>query len=467
MTIRVTICGAAGGEVTGSGYLVETPGATVLVDFGMFQGGGASDERNRSLGPVDPTAIDAVVLTHAHLDHTGRLPLLMKHGYRGPVYATPATLDFTRLILEDAARIQEGDAKRTNRERKAQNLPPLEPLYRGEDVEAIVERARPVEYDAPMTIADGITVRLVDAGHILGSASIEMTIDDGDTTRTIAFSGDIGRWDAPILRDPVPLDHADLVFLESTYGDRDHRSFDESAAEFQEVLKESIWAKQKILIPAFSIGRSQQVLYFIAEAIRSGLLPEFPIYLDSPMAIKATQLHRKHQDLFDEEAASLAQARQMKVDLKNLRMLMSATESRSLNEMHDACVIIAGAGMCDGGRIVHHLRHNVWRPHVSVLIVGYMAEGSRGRQLVDGSRTIEIFGDEVDVRARICTLGGFSGHAGQSELLRWVEPLAAKQPRVILTHGEDPQRTALSNVLFQSCGIEAGRPDIGATIELA
>jgi metallo-beta-lactamase family protein len=465
--ISVTICGAAGGEVTGSGYLVRTPRATVLVDFGMFQGRGAGDERNRDLGPVDPAALDAVVVTHAHLDHTGRLPLLTRGGYAGPIFATPATIDFARLILQDSGKIQEGDTRRLNQERAEQGLPPLEPIYTHDDVEALAPLGRPVAYDEPTEVAPGVSVRLVDAGHILGSASVEMTVDNAGATRTIVFSGDVGRWDAPILRDPTPLDRADLVFLESTYGDRDHRSFEATAEEFQATLKESIWQKQKILIPAFAVGRSQQILYYIAEAIREGLLPEFPIYLDSPMAIKATQLHRKHQDLFDEEAARLTQKRQLREDLRSLRMLMSAEESRALNDEQEACVIIAGAGMCDGGRIQHHLLHNLWRRHVSVLLVGYMAERSLGRRLVERDPVVEIFGKPVDVRATVRTLGGFSGHAGQSELLRWMEPLAASGPRVVLTHGEDRQRGALADALHERLGLGATRPAIGETIELS
>ncbi|MHC4991988.1 MAG: MBL fold metallo-hydrolase [Planctomycetota bacterium] len=438
--MKIFVCGACGGEVTGSGYLVETGQARVLVDFGMYQGRGATDERNADLGPVDPDRLDAIVVTHAHLDHTGRLPLLAQHGLRAPIFATPATIDFTELVLADSGR--------------------------QDDVAALRPLARPLRYEERREIAAGISVRLVDAGHILGSASVEMTVQEGDRSRTIVFSGDVGRWDAPILRDPVRLEHADLVFLESTYGDHDHRSFDATREEFGEALRDSIWNREKVLMPAFAIGRTQQILYFIAEQMRDQRVPSFPIYLDSPMAIKATELYRRHRLLFDEEASELVRKRRFEIDLRELRMIESAAESRALNSEHDPCVIIAGAGMCDGGRIVHHLKHNLWRRHVTFLAVGYMAKGSRGREIVDGARSIEIFGDRIAVRANVRTLGGFSAHAGQDELLHWLEPLVADAPLISLIHGEDPQRRALAGAIKTRFGLEADLPGRGAIIEL-
>ncbi|MEM7227207.1 MAG: MBL fold metallo-hydrolase [Planctomycetota bacterium] len=464
--MNVTVCGASGGEVTGSGYLVETDRARVLVDFGMFQGRGATDERNRDLGPVDPTRLDAVVVTHAHLDHTGRLPLLARHGLSAPIFATPATVDFTSLVLADAGRIQESDARRENREREREGRPPIEPFYTQDDVEALQPLARPVRYDTLTEIAPGVSIRFVDAGHILGSASVEMHVRDDDADRIIVFSGDIGRWDTPILRDPVLLERADLVFLESTYGDHDHPSFDESETAFTDALRESIWNREKVLIPAFAIGRTQLLLYYIAEQMREERVPSFPIYLDSPMAIKATELYRKHQHLFDEEATELARKRRFQIDLRNLRPLSSSAESRALNDEHDACVIIAGAGMCDGGRIVHHLKHNLWRKHVTFMAVGFMAQGSTGRKIVRGDETIRILGSNIRVRAKVVSLSGFSAHAGQSELLRWLDPLAATSPRVVLTHGEDEARTALAARIADMYGIQCDRPDLGDVITL-
>ena len=463
--MKITICGAAGGEVTGSSYLVESSRARTLIDCGMFQGHGAFDKRNTTVAPVDPDRLDAVVLTHAHLDHVGRLPLLVRAGYRGPIYATPASIDFTQLVLEDAGHIQVADAENENRRRERAGRDLVQPIYTPEDVVEVIKLLRPLPYDTPTAVADGMTARLVDAGHILGSASIELRVEDGPRTKTIAFSGDVGRWDAPILRDPTPLDHADLVFLESTYGDRDHRSYDDTAKEFEGILKEALWNKEKVLIPAFAIGRTQQILYFIAELLRSQRVPAAPIYLDSPMAIKATQIYQRHQDLFDQEAAALAR-RQLRIDLKNLHFVESAAESRTLNDMHEPCIIIAASGMCDGGRIVHHLKHNLWRKGVAVVCVGYMARGSLGRKIVDGAKRVRILGSTIAVRARISTLGGFSAHGGQSELLRWLEPLAAGKPHVVLTHGEDAQRHALSAKIAERFSLKTTLPELGDSIEL-
>ncbi len=466
MTITITTCGASGGEVTGSGYLVKSNKATVLVDFGMFQGKGATDERNADLGPVDPDALDAVVVTHAHLDHTGRLPLLAKHGYRGPIFATPATIDFATIILQDSGRIQESDLRRANKRRERAGEPLREPLYTADDVAALAPLAKPLRYETPAEVADGITIRFVDAGHILGSASVEMTINDAGAQRVIVFSGDVGRWDAPILRDPVLFEHADCVFLESTYGDADHPDYDRTIASFHNALEESIWQRQKVLIPAFAIGRTQEILYLMAEQIRTGLLPEFPIYLDSPMAIKATEAYRRHVDLFDEEASALAMKKQFRMDLRNLRFIETGAQSRELNDLDEASVIIAGSGMCDGGRIVHHLKHNLWKPHVTFLAVGYMTPGSLGREILDGAKEVSIDRYDVKVRATIRRLSGLSAHAGKSELLRWFEPLAADKPKLILTHGEDDARRALAVAVHEKHGLEPALPAINETLTL-
>jgi metallo-beta-lactamase family protein len=463
--MRISLCGAAG-EVTGSGYLVQTDKARVLVDFGMFQGRGATVARNRDLGPVEPSALDAVVLTHAHLDHTGRLPLLPSRGLRGPIHATPATVDFARLILEDSARLQESDAARQSRRLLRAGREPVAPLYQTADVEALDPLFSPLAYGQRREIADGIEVRLVDAGHILGSASVEMTVREGGGRRVVVFSGDVGLKGSPIVRDPAPPDHADLVFLESTYGDRDHRPRDETLREFREILERAVREGQRVLVPAFAIGRAQEVLYRIDELVHSGQLPEFPIYLDSPLAIEATRLYAKHRELFDAEAEALMHRGPFLGDLTGLKFVATAAESKALNDDWDMAVILAGSGMCDGGRIVHHLRHSLWRRNVAVLIVGYQAEGTLGRRLVQGAREVRIFGEKVVVRASIHTLGGFSAHAGQAELVEWVGHMMAGHPRVVLTHGEPPARDALKGLLSARFGVEAECPGPGGVIDL-
>ena len=418
-----------------------------------------------------PRRIDAVVLTHAHLDHCGRLPLLPQHGFRGRIHATPATCDFARLVLEDSARIQVADVERQNRRLQRQGRPLVGPLYGPAEVEAVESRFQALPYGQPREIAPGMSLRFFDAGHILGSASAEMTVQENGKERVLIFSGDLGPKDVPILRDPVPPDPPagpDLVVLESTYGDRDHRPMDATLDEFRQILKEAIASHDKVLIPSFAIGRTQQVLYYIAEFIREGQLPRFPIYLDSPMAIKAMALYRTHRDLFDEEAAGLVKADRFTKDLSELHYTETADESRALNNLSGMAVIIAGSGMCEGGRIVHHLKHGLWRPSTQVVIVGYQSAGSLGSHLVHGARRVRIFGEEIEVKAGIHTLGGFSAHAGQTELAAWAGNYLSgpTRPRVVLTHGEDKPREALRDLLESRHGVKAELPMRGDVLEI-
>jgi len=459
--MRITLCGAAG-EVTGSGYLVETKRARVLVDFGMFQGRRATDAKNRDLKPVDPKALDTVVVTHAHLDHTGRLPLLAARGFRGPVLATPATVEFAALILDDSAHIQEGDAKRQSLDSRRAGRRPVEPLYTLADVERLRPLVRRIGYDEAREVAPGVSARLFEAGHILGSASVEMRADG----KTVVFSGDLGPKGVPFVRDPVPPPPADLLFLESTYGDRDHRPLDATVAELHEILGHAVREKAIVLIPSFSIGRAQQVLFHIAELVRGGGLPDFPIYLDSPMAIEATALYAKHKELFDAEARSLARGGQFREDLKGLRYLKTPDESRRLNDLEGPAVILAGSGMCNGGRILHHLKHHLWREGTVVVFVGYQGEGTLGHALITGARHVSIYGKRIRVAARIFTLGGFSAHAGRSELLTWAGSAIGDSTRVVLTHGEDAARAALGASIRERFGREAQLPRRGDAIEL-
>lgn len=463
--MRITLCGAAG-EVTGSGYLVETSKARVLVDFGMFQGRGATAERNRQLGPVNPPTLDAIVLTHAHLDHAGRLPLLPSRGFNRLIHATPATVDFAHLVLADSAKLQQADAERQSRRLMRAGKAPVIALYESSDVEALGPLYSPLPYDERREIAEGVHIRLVDAGHILGSASVEMTVKEENQPRTIIFSGDIGLKGSPIVREPTLLTHADLVFLESTYGDRNHRSHEATLREFYEILMTAVVDNKKLLVPAFAIGRTQEILYHLATFMREGQLPKFPIYLDSPMAIAATRLHAKHQELFNQEAGKLMQTGTIMRDLSSLRFIETPTESIALNSSWEMGMIIAGSGMCDGGRIVHHLRHNLWRRNVAVMIVGFQAEGTLGRRLVEGAKEVRIFGEKIVVRAAIHTLGGFSAHAGQAELLEWAAHLAPAQPRFVLTHGEPKAREALRTLMQTSLSVEPECPERGATITL-
>jgi metallo-beta-lactamase family protein len=462
--ISIRFCGAVG-EVTGSGYLVETASATVLVDFGIFQGGRDSWDRSRSLGPVDPKRVDAVLLTHAHIDHSGRLPLLAARGYAGPLFATHATLDLTEILLADMARLEEEAVARINRRRRRAGRELVELLYTTDDVDRVHALARRVRYGEEREVARGVRARLFEAGHILGSASVELRVRDGDAERLLVFSGDVGPCGAPILRDPERPARGDLLFLESTYGGRERPPEEETAEEFKKTLEAAVRGRARIIIPAFAVGRTQVVLFYLAEAIREGRLPrDFPIYLDSPMASRATAAVVDHPDLYDDETRELAARRQVRSDLRSLRIVDSVEESRKLNYSDHPCIIISASGMCEGGRVVHHLRHHLWRPNVHVVFVGYMARGTLGRQIAEGAERVQILGEDVVVRARVHVLDGFSAHAGHSELVEWISAVAPSKPRVVLTHGEDEAREALREAILSRYGIAAELPGPGDVI---
>jgi metallo-beta-lactamase family protein len=455
----------AAADVTGAAFQLTTKHASVLVDCGLYQGGRQTVAKNRNIPRLARRHLDAVIVSHAHLDHIGRLPFLTKRGYAGPIFGTRATFDLGRLIMRDALRLQLADLERENRRRKRARQPLLEPLYTEEDVKRLGPLLRPVRYDTRVDIAPGVSARFVDAGHILGAASIELTIEEDGRTKTVIFSGDLGPRGAPLLRDPVPFEHADVVVMESTYGDRNHRSLHETALEAREIIRKAVEAKAKMLIPVFAIGRTQLLIYLLAGAFRRKTLPSFPIYIDSPMAIEATRIYGKNTEIFDAEASAMLESGELRRSLQTVRPCASAQESRALNTVTGPCLIMAGSGMCSGGRIVHHLRHNLERPETAVLIVGYQSPGSLGRRLVDGEKSVTIFGEKVPVRASIHTLGGFSAHADQDGLMQWFASMARSRPQLILAHGEDRARQALARRIESEHGIRARCPDLGDVIE--
>jgi metallo-beta-lactamase family protein len=385
----------------------------MLVDAGMFQGGKKSEAKNRLPSGVNLSKLDAVLLTHAHLDHTGRLPLLIKHGYSGRVFATSATRELAELILQDSARLQAHDAERINRKRSFSAQGPVEPLYGPEHVAPFKQMAQAVSFREPVEVADGISARWIEAGHILGSASIELTVKEDDRKWIVLFSGDLGPTGRPIVRDFACLSHADIVFLESTYGDRDHRSYSETVAEFEDLVKRASEARGKILVPTFAIGRAQQILYHLAIMFHRGVMRPFHVYLDSPMAIEASKEMVAHPELFDEELLEWKSRGLLPLDKAWFHASVTARDSQSLNDVEGPCLILAGAGMCNGGRILHHLRQGLPLNNTHVLLVGYQTKGSLGRKLVERAKVVSIFGDKILVRANINTLGGFSAHAGQ------------------------------------------------------
>jgi metallo-beta-lactamase family protein len=463
--MKIKVVGAAGGEVTGSAYFVQTERAKVLVDAGMFQGGKKSEAKNRLPAGVNLSKLDAVLLTHAHLDHTGRVPLLVKHGFRGRVLATAATIDLGALILNDSARLQAQDAKRINRRKAHSAEGPVEPLYGPEHVAPLRKLARAVPFREQIAVADGMTARWIEAGHMLGSASIELTVEEQGRSRVIVFSGDLGPTTLPIIREFETLPRADLVFLESTYGDRDHRPYSDTVAEFESLIQQSVQEGSKVLVPTFAIGRSQQILYHLAVMFHSQLVRPFHVYLDSPMAIEASKTMVKHPDLFSAEMLEWKD-RILPLDKAWFHASATARESQSLNKVEGPCLILAGAGMCNGGRILHHFLANIWRENTRVLMVGYQGQGSLGRRLVEGAKSVSIYGEKVTVRATVHTLNGFSAHAGQSDLLKWFCPLAGSRPRVLLTHGEDTPRKSLSAAIQQRFSLSPELPSQGDTIEI-
>jgi metallo-beta-lactamase family protein len=464
--MNITPFGAAG-TVTGSAYLVETDGSSILVDFGAFQGSRELEAGNIVPFEIPVRTLNAVLLTHGHLDHVGRTPMLVREGFTGQFICTEATRSLARLILMDSVRLMESDYQRkvekAAKKRKKPQRTDL-PLFDSEDVEQTMEQVSLIEYDVWQDVAPGITARYVEAGHMLGSASIELQVTEAGTTKHIVFSGDLGPPHLPYLRDPAPPKQADLVVMESTYGDRDHRSLEGSLDEIAEIINDAVQHHGKILIPTFAVGRAQNILYYIAELVRAGKIPQIPIVLDSPMAIEASQIYLEEKDLWDAEATEMNDSGALKKGLAQLELTPDAAESKALNDRHGPMIILAGAGMCNGGRIVHHLRNNLDNPSTHVLIVGYQSYGSLGRKLIDGQKVVMIHGRAIDVNAQIHTIGGLSAHAGQKDLLNWIQPMVTKDLRVVLTHGEDEARKGLFHALKERYGLTAELPHYGQQI---
>lgn len=463
--MRIRFLGAAG-DVTGSAYHVITKDASILVDCGFFQGRKAESAKNRRTAQIEDGKLDAVVLTHGHLDHVGRLPLLTRNGYKGPIFGTRPTINLATLVLKDSLNIQKQDLKRENQKRARAKLPPLEPLFEEADVRKLKPLTAQVKYNQRFPVAPGIEARLVDAGHVIGSSSVELTVSENGHKKVVVFSGDLGPRGAPLLNDPVPFTEADAVIMESTYGDRTHRSLHDTAIEGREIIARAIQNKAKILVPVFAIGRTQLLLYLLAGAFKKKTLPPFPIYIDSPMAIEATRIYRSNNELFDSEALAMVQSGDLGRGLASARPCVKPGESRALNGVKGPCLIMAGSGMCTGGRIMHHLRHNLPIPETAVLIVGFQSPGTLGRKLVDGAKTLMMFGEEVPVRASVHTMGGFSAHADQNGLLDWFGVMAPSRPRTIVTHGEDRARKAFSEQLKKRFSVTAECPALDDEIEI-
>ena len=430
--VKITFLGAAR-EVTGSCYLMETGGRAFLVDHGMFQGGAEADRKNRAPLQFDPRAIEFVLVTHAHIDHSGLLPRLIELGFRGPVYATSATCDLLGVMLPDAAFVQEREAE-MNRGRRSER-----PLYTVAQAHAALERLHPVSYDEPLDLGPGLRCRFREAGHILGSAIIELWAKEGARTNKVVFSGDIGPPARPVVKDPTLIEEADALIVESTYGNRLHKSMAATEDELAEVMKQTLArGRGNVVIPAFAVGRTQEILYILGSLVRRGRVASgLQIYVDSPMAAKATEVTLRHRDLIDEETRELiAWGRNGGGRAMQVHFTESVEESKRLNNMRHGAVIISASGMCDAGRIRYHLRHNLPRAESAIVFTGFQAAGTLGRRLVDGASEVRLFGETVPVRARICTIGGLSAHADQAGLMQWLRGFRKAPRQTFVVHGE-------------------------------
>lgn len=468
---KLTFHGAIEG-VTGSMYLLETEKSCVLLDCGLFQGRKSEEAQNLKPLPFNTQRVDATVLSHAHLDHSGRLPLLIAQGYRGPIYMTYPTTELIAILLEDAASLQQRDVEWENKRRRRAGKKELEPMYDVDDVEETLTYCQGVEYRHRIAITEDVEVNFLDAGHILGSAIVEIYINENDVEKKLVFSGDLGNSEAALLRDPDIVKTADILLMESTYGDRDHRSIEDTLIEFEQIIEEASANGGNILIPSFAVGRTQEIIFRLGELYQRGKLRQQAAYLDSPMAIAVTEVYHRYQDVYNTEDKDLilhpnktspTRMKSLHTFLPILRYTVSTEDSMALNKLESGAIIIAGSGMCNGGRIRHHLKHNLWRRKSHVVFVGYQAIGTPGRALVDGASTFKIGGEKVIVNAQIHTMGGFSAHASQTQLIQWLSGFSEKKPKLFLVHGEEKAKLTLQHAL-EKHGWKANIPRLGETL---
>ncbi len=466
MNIKLTFMGAAR-NVTGSRYLIEANNTMFLVDCGLYQ---ERDFQKRNWEPFrcSPKKLEAVFLTHAHLDHSGMLPRLVKEGFQGKVYCTPATAEIAKIILLDSAHLQEEDAayKKKRHIREGRKGPyPEEPLYTTADAEKTFPLFSPVEYNQPIDIGHGIEATFFDAGHVLGSAMIKIRISQGGEKRSIVFSGDIGRWNRPILHDPSVFKQTDYIVMESTYGDRQHEAVENISDELADIVKSTLDAGGNIIVPSFALQRAQEILYYLDILHMKNQIPALDVYLDSPMAIKITEVYKHYAGIMDQDMNNLLETHHSPFDFPGLKMVETVEESKSLNTKNKI-MIIAGAGMCNGGRIKHHLANNISRAECTVLFVGYQAVGTLGRQILDGAKNVRILGQQYAVLARIAQIQGFSAHADREELMRWLSGLQIIPRHIFITHGEVESALDFSRYLSENYGYENSVPKFGTTVNL-
>jgi len=465
-TAKLTFIGATR-QVTGSCYLLETASSTILLECGLYQGGRRAEQQNRDAFPFKIDKIDAVVISHTHLDHCGLLPKLVKGGYQGPIYMTTGTYDLIEVMLKDAAHLEVKDVEWENKQRLRAGKPLIEPLYTQEDVDLTLHSREAIRYAQETKIRPDISLTFHEAGHILGSAVVELEIRDSKGSKTLVFSGDLGNSDAALLKDPAILTRADILLLESTYGDRNHVSMTATIEEFRQALDTAAESGGNVMIPSFAVGRTQEVLYWLGKFYRDGSLRQQQVFLDSPMAIAASDIYFENLHLFNEEdEAAFRQVvkSNWKEWLPILKCTLTPEESMQINRITGGAIIIAGSGMCSGGRIRHHFKNNLWRSNAHLVIVGFQAEGTLGRALVDGAKNVMVFRNETAVNATLHTLGGFSAHADQTQLIKWAGHFKDPRPELYLIHGELDKMLELQRCFHDKHQWYANIPKPGQTI---
>lgn len=464
--MKLTFIGADH-EVTGSCHFLQAAGKNILVDYGMEQGRNVYE--NEPI-PVPAGEIDYVFVTHAHIDHTGLLPLLGAKGFKGPIYCTKATRDLCEIMLLDSAGIQEFEAEWRTRKGRRKGLPPVEPLYTSEDATKIMRQFVECDYNTKIDVCPGITIRFTDVGHLLGSAAIEVWVTENEKTEKIVFSGDLGNTNQPLIKDPQTIGETDYLLIESTYGDRSHGPRPDYIKNLTEITEKTFRRGGNLVIPSFAVGRTQEMLYFFRQIKEQNLIPDFPdfeVYVDSPLAVRATNVFNEHTaDCFDEEATALIEKGINPIAFPGLKLAITPEESKEINFISHPKVIISASGMCDAGRIKHHLKHNLWRKESTILFVGYQAEGTLGRRLIEGAKKVTIFGEEIAVQAEICNLPGVSGHADREGLLAWAGAFKKPPKKTFVVHGDDAVVQPFADLLRDKLGFDTYAPYSGTVWDL-
>jgi metallo-beta-lactamase family protein len=463
--MRLTFCGGAR-TVTGSSFLLEAAGKKILIDCGLFQGGRRLRARNFSEYAYDPTEIDYIIITHSHIDHCGLIPRLVKDGFRGQVLGTLAAVDLATIMLPDSGHIQTMEAEWVNRKNERAGRPTVEPLYTVEDAEKALKYFKGLDYYELYPISPDISLKLYDAGHILGSAIVELVVTEDGLQEKLVFTGDLGKSNQPIIRDPDVIEEADYVIIEGTYGTREHEQEEQKLDILTNVIHETIKRQGNVVVPSFAVGRTQEMLYFLSKLMRDHKIPNIPIYIDSPLAISATEIFSRHPECFDVQMRQLLHSGQDPFKFPEVIFTKTAAESREINTMPGGAMIISASGMAEAGRIKHHLKHNLWREESTILFVGFQAEGTLGRRIRDGAKKVRLFSEEIMVRSRVLAIDGFSAHADRSELLDWLGKFHKKPKQVILVHGEEDVLTAFSATIEEKYGVATYIPNYMETMEL-